>query len=478
MSDARTLPHLSLPWRPVRRVAYAVFLLWFAWYAYTRFTTPPAIIARRSAALALPDDDGLGSALVAFRGQVANSNLPSVLPVFTSSTPTTDLATYAGKAWTQLATNQPTILTELAKADVTDRLDRIVELCTRRLSGPSQTRWRLPELSGDPLAPGEHDAAIVWLTVRARSRVHDGSDFAGAVADLRAALLLGELADIKFAEQPRWMYGGRVANALPLLEVSCVATEIELPPPQCRELIRLLRDDLGLSLTDALTRRSVQADAAALLDRYYTDDGRGNGWLVLSAAIDRPWSHYSSPPGPHNRLWNLASCFYNDRRTMAARLSGLNTRFQSFDQRSYEDILREFNGDQSFTLAQRGGSVFDGPLTTTLGELEETAVQNAMIVIARRRAAVVLLALNTYFVENEQFPESLDALVPRYLDSLPLDANASAPFGYVRQPGAGFNLSSRGSMAVDQAAQWWFPVKFPQESYTPAREYNRLKSRE
>jgi hypothetical protein len=294
--------------------------------------------------------------------------------------------------------------------------------------------------------------------------------------DLRAALFLAELADIQVATGPNSWFAPQLPTVAPLFEASCLATELELPPRVSSELIRTIRDDLGTSLSGALSRRAIQADASELLDRYYTDDGNGDGWLVLSAAGDRSWTRFGRPPGERTRLWNLASCFFNDRRTMAARLVGLSGRFDAIDQSTFAEIMRDFVTTVSST-GRRGGTVFDGPLAPLLGELDAMQIQHAMIIVARRRAAMVLLALNEFFTEHARFPDSLDELTPRFLSEVPLDANAAREFRYERR-GTGFSLGSHAVMASDLSMQWWYPMRFPQESYAPAREQQRLNSPE
>ncbi len=59
-------------------------------------------------------------------------------------------------------------------------------------------------------------------------------------------------------------------------------------------------------------------------------------------------------------------------------------------------------------------------------------IPEATDLIARARAARVLLAIDRYFTETGSAPDSLDPLVPEYLDGIPRDPFDGGPFRYTR----------------------------------------------
>ncbi|MFG0242460.1 MAG: hypothetical protein ACF8R9_06740 [Phycisphaerales bacterium JB054] len=73
---------------------------------------------------------------------------------------------------------------------------------------------------------------------------------------------------------------------------------------------------------------------------------------------------------------------------------------------------------------------------------------------ANTRATTTMIALERHYLDRGDYPESLDALVPRYLDALPLDPWTGEPFHYHHLPGAAvapasYRLSSSGPDTVD-----------------------------
>lgn len=463
--------------RLARRAAYVAFAAWFAWYAYTRITTPPAVHTRPAEPTSATDRDALAVAVVAFRLHADGGAVPALTAVPGAAVGSAGLlAAAAAWKWSDVLIGFPAAVESLTTPRTNELLDRIVRLCDERLSEAGPTRWHVPlDASGDPLDCYAYDSAIVWLALRARWRFANG-DSEGAVQDLRAGMVLGELADIAVGLQPPGARVLQMPNVVPLYEVTCTSVETAIPPRHSRELIRFLRDDVGLVLSEALSRRMAQTHAAILLDRYYTDDGRGNGWLVLSAAGDRPWTAYGRAPGPHNRLWNLASCFFYDRRTVASRLAGFRMVNRDLDEQSSWDNLQRLHWPSRAAIAPLGASILDGPFAPMIKPLDYSSVLNAMIVVARRRAAVVMLALNAHVVETGRFPQRLDELVPRYLDSIPLDASKNEE--YTRQPDGTFDLRPRTPPPSGLGPPWWYPIRFPSPSYVPQREAERLRADE
>ena len=75
-------------------------------------------------------------------------------------------------------------------------------------------------------------------------------------------------------------------------------------------------------------------------------------------------------------------------------------------------------------------------LTTTFPDLSQVG-SNGMAALTqfadfeiRRRATIIILALEAYRLDNGKLPESLDELVGDYLDRLPLDPITGTDFHY------------------------------------------------
>ena len=70
------------------------------------------------------------------------------------------------------------------------------------------------------------------------------------------------------------------------------------------------------------------------------------------------------------------------------------------------------------------------------------------IVSARVESAKFAIALRLYCMKHGAYPDSLDALVPEFLDKLPLDPFSGKPYVY-RRDGSGFVVYSVGHNGVD-----------------------------
>src|SRR5690606_31635558 len=72
-------------------------------------------------------------------------------------------------------------------------------------------------------------------------------------------------------------------------------------------------------------------------------------------------------------------------------------------------------------------------------------LRSSLDLTARYRLAAIACAIERYRLDNGAEPESLDALVPAYLDSLPPDPyNGEAP-AYTCEGPAVYNVSYRGT---------------------------------
>lgn len=58
----------------------------------------------------------------------------------------------------------------------------------------------------------------------------------------------------------------------------------------------------------------------------------------------------------------------------------------------------------------------------------------------KKQGAIIILAINKYYDDNNSFPNSLGELIPKYVSSLPITYDSSS-FGYKRNDYYGYLLS-------------------------------------
>lgn len=457
-------------WRWIRLGVWVLALLWFAHYAYVRVTTPPA------AALATPtrtDVTGWHDELLELIDELPVAPPPTEAPWFGwwpawgSSAPA---AALAGEWEPGTNRSQDDARKFINKPTTTDVLDRIVVLCAQREESADASDPSLPARfdpqSGQFNLPRYQDA-IAALTFRARYRAVEKADPAGALTDLRAAARIAMAQQRSRSSGMWWMEQGAL---LIQYELGCLVREANLSPDLAGEMITFLTDELSLSVANTLRARvSADTDVDRLLDRYYTDDGHGNGWLVLSAASEQLTLFYASPATDRSRVWNIFSPLFSDRRTVRAKLLGLTDDFRQLDQMTYEEAQHLFaNRSQS----GRGGSVLDGPLLELTQGVDEYTFQQSFEQVARRRALVVMLALSAHKHARGVYPETLDALTPDCLTEVPLDALTGRPFRYERLAEGDYDLGPGVTEEETTALfdNWWTPPEaYRPNSHVPQR---------
>ena len=83
-------------------------------------------------------------------------------------------------------------------------------------------------------------------------------------------------------------------------------------------------------------------------------------------------------------------------------------------------------------------------------EVVEHIVRRRTMIRELFAGARLLLAVKQHYLDHQQYPESLDALVPDYLTALPMDPYTKKPFAY-RRDGADYRLYSLGPNAADNS---------------------------
>jgi hypothetical protein len=242
-----------------------------------------------------------------------------------------------------------------------------------------------------------------------------------AATDDRAASLantrrLTTLAN-EFSGRPRTLLDGLIYSAW----VSTLATECMRPviasgaldSAACRELRQLLGDldcavvgrtasDAELYFAAAMIRKNF-VGSHALIDQMIRDDWRllVDHWASVTPAFEMPIGQ-----GDH---WQASAAFSDELDERAGAIAGV------------------------LTPARR------------------SAAFNMQVAQLEVEASIIMLALEEHRLDHGAHPETLDALVPRYLDAVPIDPLTGEQFRYIRSiegdaaPTTGYTLYSIGS---------------------------------
>ena len=464
-TNADRRPHRTRRWRWLRLGVWTVALLWFAHYAYVRVTTPPAAVSRQQQQV--PDAERPGDDLLTLI-----QDLPVAPPPNHAST-----TGWWGLGGSNALLHNQTVTRVLdqdgaakyvSKPTTSKSLDRIVAWCARyeeslEDSDPS------PPAAGQLTQPTDsrYEHAIAALSFRARYRTAEQADVAGALSDLRAA---ARIATIQGQDRRAGMWWMQQSAIIVQYQLGCLAREVDVSPDLAREMIAYLTDKLSLSVADVVSASicaGVQVDR--LLDRYYTDDGSGNGWLVLSAASEQMTLFYGTPATERGRAWNVFSALFSDRETVRAKLLGLSDDLEQLDEMNYAEAGRFLANHQQ---SGRWGSVVDGPLFELTQGVDEYTFDLQSQRVMRRRALVIMLALSAHQQVHGAYPATLDELAPGLLATVPRDARTNRPFQYTVLPDGDYDLSpdTSGEGAEPAIHSWWAPTDaYRAGSYVPQR---------
>ena len=286
---------------------------------------------------------------------------------------------------------------------------------------------------------GDLGRVINLMTTRVRYHAVQRNDFPAAARDARHLLeLIANYEDDGTSHRVGCAsrYRSRLLNTL-----MNVGRESALTIGETRGFIQWLEDhpyDARLAWLLDLEGELLAFDY--LLDSLYTDDGTGNGWLALY----RPDRQRRLRPteGRILRCLNLLSPVFDDRRSADIIASRHFEEAAKASKLSYVPQRRRFSHlplvparptvlpDVFWNVRYRG---FAGTLT---GQAEHGA-------------AIASLALSTYKTEHGEYPETLAALVPRYMSKLPIDPFVDKPLGYRLDDRDGYILYSVGEDAED-----------------------------
>ncbi len=412
--------------RLLRTAAAIVICVWFVRFAHVRLTTLPPLAGQREAT-----DGG------------ASARLEQALARFGAAT-----ASYISRApvgaWGRIGVLDEALRGDwnpAGRADIRDAvavvtapgvdaaLDEIAATVAERHAAGRDVD-ALSSLSQLGYVSWDQSRIISAFSVRARHLHNDKGDVAGALRDLCAGtrVAVGWLS-------PYYSSTDRMSAAA---EIAWLARETPVPRDAGADALAMLVEQSDITPSVG-TLRSIGFGASAreVLDRFYTDDGHGDGWLALSEM----GGIMMMPGGSRERSkwWNLLSPAFNDRAAMSAKLTAFENELRRIDALPYEQGRTRLN-----LATERSLSVADGPFAILLRQhamWSEHQYANEILRLIHVREALLALALSMYRHDHGDYPASLAGLVPSYLDDIPIEPITAEPFVYERTSDGGFRLS-------------------------------------
>lgn len=454
-------PRVVTWFRRVRRVVWVLLLAAGAWFAVARWRTPPVAHERAGdveARLVDVEFDGLCAVLERLPPCTGQS---SASPKWWADTPA--FAGVSCGAWDPqrpIVQTARTYFADLRTATYYLQLAARCEACAARVVNDARDSALGAHMRARRRARTmiqQRNDAIAAFTARARLRANDAADLIGAHADLLAACRLCDL-----GLGSAWGYAWDTSTGADLGEWRCLAREYATPPDVARAMIACLEREGRLSVSRLLEQGAdINGDIDSFLDRYYTDTGQGDGWLVLSYAnLDAALPFFGGGSASDDEsfaarcgAWNLLSPVFNGRRTVHAKIArwqNVVSRLDTLDCAAAQATLRD--AGLPFAVHDMCAQLLDGPVGEIAAALNIERYTCIHARAATYRALVVMLALSAYRYDHESYPETLDTLVPNYLTTIPLDLNAQAPLVYERTTPNDYRLSS--AEPLDASLQW------------------------
>ncbi|MCH7871039.1 MAG: hypothetical protein IID33_05005, partial [Planctomycetes bacterium] len=318
-------------WGRTKLIAAAVVamlcLIWFVPLAYVRITTPPARahddVSDLVDRLYSPrDDDATDEWLTALAAW-------PVWPIF-NEPPS------RGMKWEAGSGGPPSPqLSDLRSGDWDPSARPTLRFLIRHISSPQMTSFlkSVTDLrerswiwaSGIEEAPvgiegGQVRGVSRLLVTRSRYRHAELNDLQGAWNDLKTVLTLSRTATRDGLIQTLVL---SACEDLAIGELRHLLREVTIGNKISDDMLETLSTLPNLEQLWHKAIESLQQDDLDEIDRRFTDDGSGNGWLVLGMQPDvesLQWSDWPKPAADRSGLWNLLSLLYHDRQTVDARI--------------------------------------------------------------------------------------------------------------------------------------------------------------
>jgi len=341
---------------------------------------------------------------------------------------------------------------EVFTADMTAATDALEEIRRFLEQPPLQFRSNMTNrFTSMPMPPfAVQRTAAQWLAADTMAALHEVAPDR-AHADLHALTQLVQMHRDDYS-----LVNAMIRAAISGLGLSVTWEALQADGWTDDDLSQLQLDWEGIDLVDALERGMVgervwtlqifeQPELMAQLQaapRVATRSSTSAGFSVLrDRALNRASVAYWRQHVEEDQLFFLKA--YQARLDSVRRLQ---TNAPGFI------IIQQLNQQQSESAA-----ALEAPLARYRHLLTSSAEPNlsrALMVIlrneTRRRMTITVIALQRYNLRHGGYPEGLDALIPDYISSLPIDPMSGRPFGYRLHPNGDFTLYSVGANGIDE----------------------------
>ena len=443
--------------RPARIVLTLAVCLWLAWDVHRKLTVRPRPgPVDRIELPRLPGSEGRPDVTDEMRDALAFFSKNSPMFAFQTIWPSDALAgpwEPADRAELRF------IIQYLESRKVGQALDRVGALSPGALRIPTEDlfEYRVPIYS-----PARWFA--LHMLPRARLRWEGQNDPGRGWADVVAVFRVIRM----LYEQPATVSHLTAMGMEMLAQRELLNLLMDCPPPEplCRQMAAEFEaQDLPQRGLFAFVARADARFRERLIDKCYTNDGRGGGWPDLCTA------HQAWNGGPERSpWWNLGSCFFNDRRTVLAKNERWTGALVDAD---LPDVSAALAHLDRLTAAHRAWTVVDFPAEFTLspGGAGRPREQRRYIMMASvytgREAIRAGLALAAFRTGRGAYPDRLEQLVPEFLPELPKDLFDGQPLRY-RRDGAGYRLYSLCQNRRDDGGIDFDPATRERLDYTHA----------
>ncbi len=293
------------------------------------------------------------------------------------------------------------------------------------------------------------------------------------VADVRAVLgMAGHLLDERFLISN--LVGIAIADVAFRSVTETAATAGLLDDAELRELAHAVGGFAGGRIRLDVSGELLNVDD--MLQRFFSDDGRGGGHYVGGPELDRMYDDWgvARPRGEA-----LLKAYRPIQSVMIASRREIREQAERFiAAAAVDDALPpwrhdERSSDDAYRALEATGIYSVMPIVEYLrGRSAESPVIEAAaardLVETRRAAALTALAAEAYRRDHGAWPASLSHLVPAYLPRVPLDPFDGAPLRYIG-PGADGTPPRLYSVGVDQVDEGGAP---PEDASRPMDVYN------
>lgn len=274
----------------------------------------------------------------------------------------------------------------------------------------------LPEL-GTSRRLAQYSAARMYLA-------HMAGDCDEQITAFEQALAVGRVLCSQWTLIDRLV--GQAVITLALTELRSEMSEAPLSAEACRRALDAIDRQLG-NLPPL--EMAFNCERALVLDSIqwtYSDDGRGNGRLLLTKYAELKNSGEPVTSGLMSHpIVNVAGYFYPSKASVVAKAN------EHFDQLiEYAGLSRDMRAkrDHPYAAVEKlpKGYMVLKLILPALGKAVHTDDATRMQIGGTR----LNLALQLYRHEHGRFPDTLDQLVPGILPELPIDAMSGKPYGY------------------------------------------------